>query len=365
MNVNPAMLSAIWCAASDAGSIRPASADAAANTPTSSVSCIAAGNPSTTSRRIRGSSSPPGDVDQPRPRCRSRTDDDHEQRAAIDDARQHRRPGRTRNPKRRRAETAVDQHPVDDHVQQVRGDERDHDRPDHAHALQIAAEREVEQQRRQTPRHRLEIRDGSAAARPRSCPTDRGRATRTKHAKRRGDGKNQGEVDAVQQPAAALVEPPGAERLRRRADRGRAACPSRRSPTAMNSELPRPTAPIASGPSGPTMSVSTMPMVIQPSSATTTGAASANIGRNSARRSESRRRKREIVATCRRAVSNPKLQVPNPKALPDSQRPRVRLGSWELGVRLGFGIWSLGFEPARVHRQGISFWIHWMRARSL
>ena len=38
MNVNPARLSAIWCAASDAGSIRPASADPAANTPTSSVS---------------------------------------------------------------------------------------------------------------------------------------------------------------------------------------------------------------------------------------------------------------------------------------------------------------------------------------
>ena len=58
--------------------------------------------------------------------------------------------------------------------------------------------------------------------------------------------------------------------------------------TAVDNELPRPTAPMASGPRGPTMSVSTMPMVIQPSSAITTGAASANIGPSSARRSESR-----------------------------------------------------------------------------
>ena len=35
---------------------------------------------------------------------------------------------------------------------------------------------------------------------------------------------------------------------------------------------------MASGPSRPTMSVSTMPIVTQPSSAITTGAASANIG---------------------------------------------------------------------------------------
>ena len=38
MKLNPARLSAIWCAASDAGNIRPASADPAANTPTSRVS---------------------------------------------------------------------------------------------------------------------------------------------------------------------------------------------------------------------------------------------------------------------------------------------------------------------------------------
>ncbi len=49
----------------------------------------------------------------------------------------------------------------------------------------------------------------------------------------------------------------------------------------MNSELPTPTAPIASGLKRPTINVSTIPIVIQPSSAMTTGAASRNIGRNS------------------------------------------------------------------------------------
>ena len=53
---------------------------------------------------------------------------------------------------------------------------------------------------------------------------------------------------------------------------------------ATNTELPRPTAPMACGDTRPTMSVSTMPITIQPSSATTTGQASESIGRNSSRR---------------------------------------------------------------------------------
>ncbi len=51
--------------------------------------------------------------------------------------------------------------------------------------------------------------------------------------------------------------------------------------TAMNRLLPSPTAPVASAPSGPTMTVSTIPIAIQPSSATTTGTASASIGPSS------------------------------------------------------------------------------------
>ena len=52
---------------------------------------------------------------------------------------------------------------------------------------------------------------------------------------------------------------------------------------AMWMEVPTPTAPIAAGPSGPTIIVSTMPMLIQPSSAATTGSASFKVGRTSDR----------------------------------------------------------------------------------
>ena len=53
----------------------------------------------------------------------------------------------------------------------------------------------------------------------------------------------------------------------------------------MNTELPMPTAPMASGLSRPTINVSTIPIVIQPSSARTTGSAKVIIGLNSSRRS--------------------------------------------------------------------------------
>ena len=77
MKVNDAMLIAIWCAASAAGGRRPASAVAAANTPTSRVTWLAAGNPSATSRRMRvnsirsGVSKSPGR--RPCSRCRMTT----------------------------------------------------------------------------------------------------------------------------------------------------------------------------------------------------------------------------------------------------------------------------------------------------
>ena len=54
--------------------------------------------------------------------------------------------------------------------------------------------------------------------------------------------------------------------------------------TAKNRMLARPTPPIAAGPSGPTISVSTMPIAIQPISARMTGHASRPSGRSSPRR---------------------------------------------------------------------------------
>ena len=53
--------------------------------------------------------------------------------------------------------------------------------------------------------------------------------------------------------------------------------------TAKNRMLARPTPPIASGPSGPTISVSTMPIAIQPISARMTGQARRPSGRSSLR----------------------------------------------------------------------------------
>ena len=53
--------------------------------------------------------------------------------------------------------------------------------------------------------------------------------------------------------------------------------------TPMNTELPIPTAPMASAPRRPTISVSTIPIATHPSSAKTTGMARANMGANSVR----------------------------------------------------------------------------------
>ncbi len=54
----------------------------------------------------------------------------------------------------------------------------------------------------------------------------------------------------------------------------------------MCSDVPMPAAPMAAGPSGATMMVSTMPMDIQPSSASTTGSARRSIGASSVRKDD-------------------------------------------------------------------------------
>ena len=56
-----------------------------------------------------------------------------------------------------------------------------------------------------------------------------------------------------------------------------------KTPNARNSALPTPTAPIASGPSRPTMAMSTICIDTQPTSAIATGAASDTVGRISRR----------------------------------------------------------------------------------
>ena len=87
--------------------------------------------------------------------------------------------------------------------------------------------------------------------------------------------------DAVHQPAVAFVETSGAKRLRDQRVEARAAGPSRTRATAKNSDAAEPDGANRLRPEPPTISVSTIPIVTQPSSARTTGTASVAIGRNS------------------------------------------------------------------------------------
>src|SRR4051812_45583001 len=93
--------------------------------------------------------------------------------------------------------------------------------------------------------------------------------------------------------SAARINPSNSQRWQSRMSRAPKLCDtsvSRPSITAMPkiakamcNELPTPDALIASGPNEPTMIVSTTPIVIQPSSAITTGTAILSIGMNSVR----------------------------------------------------------------------------------
>jgi hypothetical protein len=131
----------------------------------------------------------------------------------------HRYPGGDRRDRRpantecRRAEVTIDKHPVHHQVRDVGGDERDHHRPHDAHSLQIAPERRIQQERHDAPREHFEVRlrqaehpgiESPPAKVPRESDHDRGR--RHRH--------NQAHDDAVQQPAMAVLETTGAERLR-------------------------------------------------------------------------------------------------------------------------------------------------------
>ena len=74
-----------------------------------------------------------------------------------------------------------------------------------------------------------------------------------------------------------------------------------------------PAAPMAAGPSGATMMVSTMPMLIQPSSASTTGSARRSIGASSERNEED--------------IDGRAAEVAN-RTLPDSVTGSVTVTDW-------------------------------------
>ncbi len=82
-----------------------------------------------------------------------------------------------------------------------------------AHALEVAPERRVEQQRQDAPRHDAQVGRRQAQHLGIEPPAVERGAERQEH---EGDrqGQEQGERDAVQQPAMAVLQPSGAEGLR-------------------------------------------------------------------------------------------------------------------------------------------------------
>ena len=180
----------------------------------------------------------------------------------------------------------VDQHPVGAGVDEVGGHEREHHRRDDVDALQIAAERRVEQQQRRAPQNHAEVARADAAARP-----GESRATGIATVDARAD-EHQAAASAAAPARRRATASDGTRRSGARrtparpACRARAAGPCRRSQTPCAARCRCPPRRSPTGPSGPTMIVSTTPIAIQPSSARTTGTAMRSMGRSSARMRE-------------------------------------------------------------------------------
>jgi len=93
-------------------------------------------------------------------------------------------------------------------------------------------------------------------------------------------------VHPLPQPVLAPVETAGAVGLGNQGIEAQEQAHTE-DPIARNTMLPSPTAPMAAGPSGPTINVSTSPMVVQPISARMTGAARLTMGLSSLRMPDS------------------------------------------------------------------------------
>jgi hypothetical protein len=220
------------------------------------------------------------DVRQAEPLTPFVQDDDDEQRDRHEDAGDDRRPGRAGDAHRREPVAPEDQDPVAAGVHDVRQQQRDHHRSHDPERLQVSPERRVEQQRQRAPRQDGDV--GARQAHHRRVQAEcRHRLEHAEGHQHQGRRREQRQVHAVAQPAMALVQLTGAERLRH--ERVEAEKQAHAEDSGVkNRMLPSPTAPMASGASQPTMSVSTTPMNIQPSSATMTGQASDSVAASSA-----------------------------------------------------------------------------------
>ena len=118
-----------------------------------------------------------------------------------------------RTPSCRETGFAVNQQPVHQRIDDVRGDERHHDRADDAHALQIATKSCIEKQRQNAPREDVEIgtchRQHSRIEAPGiETGADPPEQPCNRHTER------DGEDDAVDEPSMAVLHIAGTEGLR-------------------------------------------------------------------------------------------------------------------------------------------------------
>ena len=203
-----------------------------------------------------------------------------QQRRCHEDARDDGRDSRALHAHRGHSEFAVDQHPVAEPVEQIGPDVGDGNDAHIAHPLQVAARPAIEQQRQRAPVENAQVSRGRSGDRRIDAEARKAEAGQEdhQHQRRRGEcrpGKRPGPAsDGIRRdPCARRPAPPACP--------GRAAVQCRRAHGVLQTALPRATAPMAAGPSLPTMMVSTMPSAIQPSSLKTTGTASATIAPNS------------------------------------------------------------------------------------
>ena len=140
-------------------------------------------------------------------------DDGQQQPGGHEHAREDSRPRRPAYAGRRQSEPAEDEHPVEDRVDNVGQDERNHDRADRARRLQVASKRRVQQERQEAPRHDLQIvaREGED---PGIQTPEMQSGDQCEQNGHHGNGQRQAERDAVHQPAMAVIEPIGTVALR-------------------------------------------------------------------------------------------------------------------------------------------------------
>jgi len=125
-------------------------------------------------------------------------------RRGNEDAREHRRKSRAVHSQRRKAELAVDQHPVGKPVQQVARHNGDRHHPHLAYSLKVAARGPVEHQRQGSPGENTQVRSRRKSYLRRNAK-GRKAITRPPEHQHQRNGHDARQIDALRQPAMAIV----------------------------------------------------------------------------------------------------------------------------------------------------------------